>query len=60
MYAVWSLDRRSQWRMSMANLLGQDHLSRARFTDSSGSLEAATTTPTSATFRLAFEHKLAN
>jgi outer membrane receptor protein involved in Fe transport len=59
-YAVWRLDVCSQWRMSMANLLGRDHLSRSGFADRSGSVEAATATPTSATFRLAFEHKLAN
>jgi outer membrane receptor protein involved in Fe transport len=60
MYAVWRVDAQSQWRMSVANLLGQDHLALARFGDQYGSLQAMTATPTSATVRLAFEHKLAN
>jgi outer membrane receptor protein involved in Fe transport len=57
MFALWRIDARSQWRMSMANLLGQDHLSRAGFVDQYGSLLLTTATPTSATLRLAFEHK---
>jgi outer membrane receptor protein involved in Fe transport len=60
MYAVWRVDAQSQWRMSVANLLGQDRLSLASFGDRYGSLQALTTTPTSATVRLAFEHKLGN
>ena len=60
MYAVWRLDAQSQWRLSVANLLGQDHLSRVGFADRARSMETATATPTSATIRLAFEHKLAN
>jgi outer membrane receptor protein involved in Fe transport len=58
-YAAWRMDAQSQWRMSVANLLGQDHVSLARFGDQYGSLQALTATPTSATVRLAFEHKLA-
>ena len=60
MYALWRVDAQSQWRMSVANLLGQDHQSLARFADRNGSLQAMTTTPTAATVRLAFEHKLGN
>ena len=47
MYAVWRVDAQSQWRMSVANMLGQDHLAQASFGDRSGSLQAMTTTPTS-------------
>jgi outer membrane receptor protein involved in Fe transport len=57
MFAVWRVDAQSQWRMSVANLLGQDQLSRASFVDQYGSLLSTTATPTSATLRLAFEHK---
>ncbi|MDL2356348.1 MAG: TonB-dependent receptor [Pseudomonadota bacterium] len=60
MVAVWRVDARSQWRMSVANLLGQDHLSQASFGDQSGSLQTLTATPTAPTLRLAFEHKMAN
>lgn len=58
MVAVLRVDGRSQWRMSVANALGQDHLGQASFADRSGRLQATTTTPTSPTVRLAFEHKL--
>ena len=58
MAAVLRVDGRSQWRMSVANALGQDHLAEASFADRSGRLQTATTTPTSPTVRLAFEHKL--
>jgi outer membrane receptor protein involved in Fe transport len=57
MFAQWRVDGRSGWRLSVANLLGQDHLSRSGFGDQYGSLQALTATPTSATLRLAFEHK---
>jgi outer membrane receptor protein involved in Fe transport len=60
MYALWRSDARSQWRISASNLLGQDHRSLASFADRNGSLQAMTTTPTSATVRLAFEHKSGN
>ena len=60
MYGVWRSDSNSQWRLSGANLLGQQHLALASFADQSGSLYSATTTPTTATLRLAFEHKLGN
>jgi outer membrane receptor protein involved in Fe transport len=60
MFALWRVDARSQWRMSVANLLGQDHLARSSFVDQQGSLQALTTTPTSATLRLAFEHRFDN
>jgi outer membrane receptor for ferrienterochelin and colicins len=60
MYAAWRVNPRSQWRMSVANLLGDDHLAMASFGDQSRSLQATTTTATSPTIRLAFEHKLAN
>jgi hypothetical protein len=60
MYAAWRVDARSQWRMSVANLLGDDHLSMDSFGDRSGSLQTATVTSTSPTVRLAFEHKLGN
>ncbi|MES2759736.1 MAG: TonB-dependent receptor [Pseudomonadota bacterium] len=58
MVAVLRVDGRSQWRMSVANALGQDHLGQASFADRSGRLHTATTTLTSPTLRLAFEHKL--
>lgn len=58
LYGLWRIDARSQWRISAANLLGQDHLSLGSFGDRNGSLRMMTTTPTSATLRLAFEHKL--
>jgi outer membrane receptor for ferrienterochelin and colicins len=57
MFALWRMDARSQWRMSVANLLGQDRLSRSGFVDQYGSLQVMTATPTSATLRLAFEHR---
>lgn len=57
MYALWRVDTHSQWRMSLANLLAQDHLELASFADRYGSLQAMTTTTTSATVRLAFEHR---
>jgi outer membrane receptor protein involved in Fe transport len=60
MYAVWRVDANSQWRMSVANLFGQDHRSLASFSDRSRSLQTTTAEPTSATVRLAFEHKLGN
>jgi outer membrane receptor protein involved in Fe transport len=60
MFAIWRVNAQSQWRLSVANALGQDRLSRASFADQSGSLQTTTTTPTPATIRLAFEHKLAN
>ena len=60
MFALWRVDSRSQWRMSAANLLGQNHLSRTSFVDQQGSLQALTTTPTSATLRLGFEHRFDN
>lgn len=55
MYAVWRVDARSQWRMSVANLPGQDHLALARYADQFGSLQTMTTSHTAATVRLAFE-----
>ncbi len=58
MVAVLRLDARSQWRLSVANALGQDQLGQASFADRSARLQTATTTPTSPTLRLAFEHKL--
>lgn len=58
MVAVLRVDGRSQWRMSVANALGQDHLVQASFDDRSGRLQTTTTRPTSPTVRLAFEHKL--
>jgi outer membrane receptor protein involved in Fe transport len=58
MVAVLRVDARSQWRMSVANALGQDHLAQTSFADASGRLQTTTTTPTSPTLRLAFEHKL--
>jgi outer membrane receptor protein involved in Fe transport len=60
MYAAWRVDARSQWRMSVANLLGEDHLSMDSYGDRSGTLQTTTTTSTSPTIRLAFEHKLDN
>jgi outer membrane receptor protein involved in Fe transport len=60
MYALWRPDGQSQWRMSMANLLGEDHLDQASFTDKFGALQTTTTTPTAPTVRLAFEHKFGN
>ena len=57
MYALWRVDARSQWRMSAANMLGQDNLSQEAFVDLSGTLRTATTVPTAAGVRLAFEHK---
>lgn len=57
MVAVLRVDSRSQWRMSVANALGQDHLAQASFADRSGRLQTTTSTPTSQTVRLAFEHK---
>jgi hypothetical protein len=58
MVAVLRIDSRSQWRMSVANTLGQDHQAQANFADRAGRLQTTTTTPTSPTVRLAFEHKL--
>lgn len=58
MVAVLRVDGRSQWRMSVANALGQYHQGQAGFADRSRSLQTTTTTPTSPTVRLAFEHKL--
>jgi hypothetical protein len=58
MVAVLRVDGRSQWRMSVANALGQDHLAQASFDDRSGRLQTTATRPTSPTVRLAFEHKL--
>ena len=58
MFALWRVDARSQWRMSAANLLGQDRRALASFVDRHGSLQTATATSTSATVRLAFEHHL--
>ncbi|MDB5906689.1 MAG: TonB-dependent receptor [Massilia sp.] len=58
MYAVWRADARSQWRVSVANLLGDDHLSMGSFSDQSRGLRTATATSTYPTIRLAFEHKL--
>jgi outer membrane receptor protein involved in Fe transport len=58
MVAVLRADRRSQWRMSIANALGQDKVAQTSFADQSGRLQSTTTTPTSPTVRLAFEHKL--
>jgi outer membrane receptor protein involved in Fe transport len=60
MYAAWRVDARSQWRLSVANLLGDDHLSMDSFGDRSRSLQTATVTSTSPAVRLAFEHKLGN
>jgi outer membrane receptor protein involved in Fe transport len=61
MYAVWRVDGRSQWRMSVANLLGEDRLAQASFADQSRRLQTTTTTtPTASTVRLAFEHKFGN
>jgi outer membrane receptor protein involved in Fe transport len=57
MVAVLRVDGRSQWRMSVSNALGQDHLAEASYADRSGRLQTTTTTPTSPTVRLAFEHK---
>jgi outer membrane receptor protein involved in Fe transport len=57
MYALWRVDARSQWRMSAANMLGQDNRSQEEFVDLSGTLRTATTAPSAASVRLAFEHK---
>jgi hypothetical protein len=58
MVAVLRVDARSQWRLSLTNALGQDQLGQSSYADRSGRLQAATTTPTAPTLRLAFEHKL--
>ncbi len=57
MYALWRVDGRSQWRLSAANMLGQDNRSQDEFVDLSGTLRTATTAPSAASVRLAFEHK---
>ncbi|WLI91699.1 TonB-dependent receptor [Massilia sp. R2A-15] len=56
--ATWRLDAHTQWRLTGANLLGQDHLAQSRFEDGAGGLRTGITTPTWATIRLAFERKL--
>lgn len=56
--ATWRVDAHSQWRLTGANLLGQDHLAQSRFADGSGSLRTGVATPTWATIRLAYERKL--
>jgi outer membrane receptor protein involved in Fe transport len=60
MYAAWRVDARSQWRMSVANLLGQDQLSMDSFGDGARSLQTSTATSSSPVVRLGFEHKLNN
>ena len=58
MVAVWRLDARSSWRLSMTNLLAQQHNDRASYSNGLGGLSTLTATPTWSTFRLAFESKL--
>ena len=58
MVALWRMAQNSQWRLSVANLLGQQHLALASFADRSGSVQSLSATPTAATLRLAFEHQL--
>jgi outer membrane receptor protein involved in Fe transport len=53
--------RADTWGVELeAKLPWQDHRSLASFADRNGSLQAMTTTPASATVRLAFEHKSGN
>ena len=58
MVAVWRLDAHSSWRLSMTNLLAQQHNDRASYSNGLGGLSTLTATPTWSTFRLAFESKL--
>jgi outer membrane receptor protein involved in Fe transport len=57
MYAAWRVAARSQWRMSVANVLGEDQLSMDSFDDGTRSLRTTTATSTSPVVRLAFEYK---
>jgi hypothetical protein len=54
---VWRLDARSSWRLSLTNLLAQEHGDAARYRDGQSGLSTLTATPTSTTIRLAFESK---
>lgn len=56
--ALWRLDARSSWRLSASNLLARSGAAGARYAGAAGSLTIVTTTPSWATFRLAFETKL--
>ncbi|MFL6709492.1 MAG: hypothetical protein ACJ8HI_14925, partial [Massilia sp.] len=56
--ALWRVDARSAWRLSVANLLGQRREELGRYAGAAGSLVAVTGTPTWATLRLVFETRL--
>ena len=57
-YALWKFTPKTNLRVSLGNTLHQDNVSASTYTDASGSLQQTTTTPTTTTLRILFEHKL--
>ncbi len=56
--AVWRVDARSAWRLSVANVLGRPHEDQSRYLGAGGSLSEFTQSPTWPTVRLGFETRL--
>lgn len=54
-YALWKLDANTQLRVSLANVLAQDHVTVAEYFDENGTLQLTTTSPTRLTIRAVLE-----
>ncbi|WP_422942959.1 TonB-dependent receptor plug domain-containing protein [Undibacterium sp. TJN19] len=57
LYALWKFDPKTNLRVSIGNALHQDNIGASTYADSNGSLVQTTTTPTTVTARVMFEHK---
>ncbi len=54
-YALWKFDPRTQLRVSLANVLHQNHVARLGYFDDNGALRLTTTAPTYVTVAAALE-----
>lgn len=58
LYGLWKLEKKTQLRLSVSNLLHQDVLQSSQFSDQDGRQSRSSVTPGSATIRLQFEKSL--
>jgi outer membrane receptor for ferrienterochelin and colicins len=56
-YALWKVDAKQQWRLSLSNLLGQDQTNARIHTDASGTSRRLSVYPSNTVVRLALELK---
>lgn len=58
-YASWKVDARTQWRLTLSNLLQQDQVDDSVYVDANGQRRQLTVAPSDTVIRLALELKLA-